>query len=148
MHRDISIGNMLKLLRPTKRNAFHIRHIEALSKALALPLKDFKESTVLKGVHRAVNDKATELCKAAEESADSTTLAEKKWGEIYLGFLPVEKMAKGVMEKVAELNVTDYCKAIVTDGDLAAYVPTYFTKPHEAGTISVRKLLRSCIYFS
>lgn len=34
---------------------------------------------------------------------------------------------------------TTQCKAIFTDGDMAAYIPTYFSEKHDAGTLSVSR---------
>ncbi len=39
--------------------------------------------------------------------------------------------------KLVELGVTDICKAVIADGDLAAYLPTYFAGEHGCGQLSV-----------
>ncbi len=39
--------------------------------------------------------------------------------------------------KLVELGVTDICKAVIVDGDLAAYLPTYLAEEHGFGQLSV-----------
>ncbi len=129
MHRDISIGNLLKLKRPTERDEFHIQNAVDLVHALHSMPNDIKASKY----HEAVRTKAEELHNAAGDSDDPVA----KMTKYIAAAKKVLKVAESVKEAVAELNVGSKCKAIVSDGDLAAYVPSYFSKTHDRGTISV-----------
>ncbi len=74
-----------------------------------------------------------ELRKSASQYKNSRDAIE--------GYLQIAKEALGsaqaVKKIVSQLGVSTSCKAIMSDGDLAAYIPTYFSTQHERGTISV-----------
>ncbi len=122
LHRDISIGNLLKLVTPSERNEFHVKNAEDLSLLMTNPDKKIPD------VKPAVSHKANMLRELINNGCPSDIPAAFR--SIYQDALDVERMAKN-------LGVGTLCKAIVTDGDLAAYVPTYFAEDHLDGSISV-----------
>lgn len=129
MHRDISIGNLLKLIIPALRKQFHITNATKLVEALT-PAHD---QNVHVGIQGAVREKVEALRRLAMESDD----AEQTWTTFYRSSLLIQRQAQQVMEKVKGLNVGTLCNAIVSDADQASYLPTYFEKRHDNGTISV-----------
>ncbi len=122
MHRDISIGNLLKLVTPSERNEFHVKNAKDLALLIANPNSNTTD------VKPAVLHKANLLHEIINAGSPSDIPAAVR--TIYQHAVEVENMAKN-------LGVGTLCKAIVTDGDLAAYVPTYFAEDHLEGSISV-----------
>ncbi len=122
LHRDISIGNLLKLVRPAERNRFHVKNAQDLATLVNHP-----NSNKI-GVHHAVLDKVNLLHETIEAGrATDVPGAVRR----------IQRLALGVKRMADNLGVGAECKAIATDGDLAAYVPTYFIEDHTEGSISV-----------
>lgn len=130
MHRDISVGNLLKLVFPAIRKLFTVQNERDFVAALKEPITVSEKAF---GRHNAVAEKIKVLREFActtgtpdERMAVYSELAERALKEAH----EVERLA-------SKLGASTECKAIVSDGDLAAYMPTYFTTTHEVGTVSV-----------
>jgi hypothetical protein len=99
MHRDISTGNLLKLLERVSCNGFNAsKGLDHLFSLLSS-----------KGFNSTPPDELRTLAKKLDDTVALFGLT----GE------------------------ATQCKAIFTDGDMAAYIPTYFSEEHNAGTLSV-----------
>lgn len=134
MHRDISIGNLLKLVSPAMRIRFHLNNMAHLCKALEAQWVP-EQKPVLEGVHNTVRVKAEMLHAAALAPTDKD--GNTKWSGYGTAAKSVQKKAEELLEKVKALNIDEQCSAIVSDGDLTAFMPTYFSTEHNTGTISV-----------
>ncbi len=148
MHRDVSIGNLLKLDHPATREEFSIKTAEDFVGALNLVLdsdRGFDSTTPISiptDCREPVSLKTSELLKSALRFTDPREKME--------GYLEIAKESLGIARAVknvaSQLGASTTCKAIISDGDLAAYMPTYFSTQHERGTISV-SLNQIAIYF-
>ncbi len=123
MHRDISIGNVLKLKTPAERKEFSIKNAKDLVEALTT-------GSNRDDYHRAVVEKADVLRKAANGSTEQMLVVARK---ILLAAENLEKAVK-------QLKVGSKCKAIVSDGDLAVFIPSYFQVRHGSDSIAVCSL--------
>lgn len=183
LHRDVSIGNVLKLAEPVKRKPFNIQNatdfVTALMAARQLQAADrqsgdsnsvadettglddqqqtaeqqqtadqqsgnpnsvVNETTALdkqlraiKGLHKSVTDKTKNLYESAMEFPNAQERLDT-----YIELAETARaQAELVMDLVSKLGVGDTCRAIITDGDLSASMPSYFVTDHEIGTISV-----------
>ena len=110
-HRDISIGNILKLDKPAKRKPFTVSSLQELFTQFGSMQKlgniDLEQLTHrIRAVQRLLKD--------------------------------IDELREKLDEQVAKLNIGDMCSAVVTDADCAADLKkNYFEGEHE-GTISVR----------
>lgn len=124
MHRDISIGNVLKLVNVTDRPKFSVRY----------GLEDF------------LRRHATTVPPGPVQNSPSGN-AENEWDKLYAiaGDDPVLKSlvdtAKELESVLDELDVSTQCKAIICDGDMAAYIPDYFEHSHNSGELSASLIL-------
>ncbi|KAF8322905.1 uncharacterized protein EI90DRAFT_3019966 [Cantharellus anzutake] len=120
LQRDVSIGNVLKLVQPTQMAPFNINK-----------LKDFHDvimgvNTNMEGLSKPVRDKV----KALEgHSGPALKDAVKE----------VMSAAEALEREIAELGLfadMTECQAIISDGDLASYMPSYLTRTVTAESIS------------
>ncbi len=123
MQRDVSIWNLLKLKKPVDKASFTIGKLEEFRDAVLCNSRPIKE-----GLRRViVEDKVGRLKKLKlEHPAKFTEQIE----ELVLN-------ASKLKSAVEALGVSGECKAIISDGDLATYIPSYFSQSHDAGTLSV-----------
>ncbi len=137
-----------QVVTPAERTKFHSKNAKDLSSIINKSI-DYPEDlatiieihSIYSGsvVHPAVAAKAKRLREIIDTHGDAQIIRE--------AFESVEVVAVQVEEAAKDLGVGTECKAIVTDGDLAAYVPTYFIDDHSNGSISVsraRKFSRFC----
>jgi hypothetical protein len=116
LHRDISIGNLQKLLTPAFRQVFSA-------------LEGHKRLLHLQG---ALGDQ--EGLHFADSTVEDPTHQE------------LRRLAEGLDDAVGQCGVTTECRAIFIDGDMAAYIPDYFQKTtvHGTGHISVSTAICLC----
>ncbi|EEB95905.1 hypothetical protein MPER_05054, partial [Moniliophthora perniciosa FA553] len=130
MHRDVSIGNVLQLKKPVKMKPFEILEVFARPKETPvfkmekLPVDDTRVShtppvTPSCGAE-AVGDTMMEGTSPNSTAASAITAASSA----------TAKYAERIKELVGKLGITDDCKAILTDGDMASKWKTYFGETH------------------
>lgn len=120
LQRDVSIGNLLRLLSSVEMSPFSIGKL--------LEFRDVILSDTSKtSSRRDIVDKVNMLKELKAEHSDR-----------------VEKVVNDVVEdgralerKLTILGVTGKCQAVILDGDLSAYIPTYFSSEHLRGALSV-----------
>ncbi|KAI0744468.1 hypothetical protein C8Q76DRAFT_851494 [Earliella scabrosa] len=124
LHRDMSIGNLLKLKTPSQRERFTARDVmKILGHALA-------------HADRAVGPAAT--TDHASERGSSSHLADF-WSCLLDGVRNDEERraivqhAKELEDVLAQFDLSTLCKAVISDGDMAADLSTYFTSRHDGG---------------
>jgi len=120
LQRDVSIGNVLKLEAPVRmKKPFSIQKFLDFRDAM------FSEESQ-ENNRREIHEKVTML-KALKISQ----------GERFKRYIQeVIEDGKELEGKLVELGVTDICKAVIVDGDLAAYLPTYLAEEHGFGQLS------------
>jgi len=131
MQRDVSIGNVLKLKQPLQvpnMPAFSIQSAldfdTAIQSGKGGSPKGKGRDTVGQNI---ISDKVKELEKInTEENA----------ADIKQNVQDTTAVAKGLKASMEKLVLPDECVAIISDGDLAAYIPTYFSQAHNAGALS------------
>jgi len=117
LHRDISIGNLLKLMKPARCKRFSALEVigllfNILSSEQQKELDNLEDWNYETAFRFVANDpERQELLRIAQD----------------LDII------------VDQCGLTTECKAIFTDGDMAAYIPDYFenTSVHNTGAISV-----------
>ncbi|KLO14766.1 hypothetical protein SCHPADRAFT_299202 [Schizopora paradoxa] len=120
MHRDVSIGNLFMLPKEVEMEPFSIKKFTDFRNAM---LGDGQPT----GIRQEIQDKVQQLRTLQQQMGDKFTEAIEK----------VARIAAELERKVTDdLRVTKKCRAIISDGDLAAYIPTYFTKEHGHGELS------------
>lgn len=119
MQRDVSIGNLLKLNRPVNMQPFSIRKLYQFWIAV--------EDETKIGNRLDIKDRVAELNKLQAESGIDYSSAIQE----------VMSAAENLEAELAGLEIGTTCQAVVSDGDLACYLPTYFSQPHDKGALSV-----------
>ncbi|KLO11816.1 hypothetical protein SCHPADRAFT_450710 [Schizopora paradoxa] len=118
LHQDISVGNVLFLESAVTRDEFSMEKARMLWKLLnKIPVANAPAAII-------------ERCKEAPtpEPGQSST---------------VNKFICQIEEAAKRLGISAQCKALLSDGDLSAYLPTYFTQEHSTQAISVSSFLTS-----
>lgn len=126
LQRDVSIGNILKLRTPVKMNPFSIQK-----------LLDYRDA--LFGAKTTTGQ--PEIQHKVDHLKDLVKKERKKAAMVFNGIVRDATELKELVDK--KLKFTGICKAIISDGDLAAYIPTYFATPHDKGQLSVCKYTNS-----
>lgn len=121
MQRDVSIGNCFRLKYPIILKPFSVKKYTKLLDAYSKP--SYVSSRV------EIRDRVTEL-KRLEEMSSVDEITEALQEVVH----EANTLQTNVSEK---LKVSEVCRAIISDGDLATYVPTYFITDHSRGEMSV-----------
>lgn len=133
MHRDISVGNCMKLITPSERKPFTIENAIRLTTELRKATQREYKSVISPQSRDPVDVKIMELLRIAQQSPN----AKDRLDVYHKAALETLKVAKEVEDLVRQLVPDGTCKAVVSDGDLAAYMPAYFVTEHNDGIISV-----------
>ena len=130
LQRDVSIGNIQKLVRP----------------------RLYGKPFTTKGVRKLLSslldaDVTADLVNIFESlSLDDTAGNEATWDELKRvagndpDVLALLDEAHRLEVSLAKYGVSNECKAIISDGDMAVYIPTYFTDEPHRGEISASLL--------
>ncbi len=119
LQRDVSVGNVLRLTSPVKMMPFSIKK-----------LIDFRDAVSNKN-HVAKR-------KDVQDKKDMLQELKVNHNDLFLkGIDEVVEDAQSLYGKLEQLGLSMTCKAVILDGDLSAYIPTYFRHEHEQGQLSV-----------
>ncbi len=148
MHRDVSIGNVLWLDTPVERPKFSTRTGVAKLVDRATEIIQGLASLQLGGASPpddgtsdgSLGDEAsqTDAEQLAQQPDFWTALrlkAAKKDHHLYLE--QVVNAAERLEKALAKLELSGQCKALLIDGDMAAFLPDYFSTSEHSGVISV-----------
>ncbi len=132
MQRDVSIGNVLVLKSSAKTTPFNMNK-----------LNDFL-NVYRNGGQKPNSKPQAETTIKVEELKNLMDTAELKFTQA------IEKLATeaGELESIIKaLGVSNICRAIISDGDLAAYIPNYFSSTHGSGMLSASMIYYAWIMF-
>ncbi|KAF8308290.1 uncharacterized protein EI90DRAFT_1861699 [Cantharellus anzutake] len=127
MQRDVSIGNVLKLTQPIKTAPFNINKLHEFHDAIMRDNKSVGE------LSDAVRDKVMAL--DLEGGIHDSKTAQEAKDEVRKVMSAAEALQGGIAELGLSVDATE-CWAIISDGDLASYIPTYLTRTVTAESIS------------
>jgi len=152
LHRDISIGNVLKLKEAVRRNPASTRLVQTLLDPAALSeMSTVTDSATLTSCNQPP---ASETSSSAVEtlSEDMTQLNIKDkpsdpfWEHLLDSRIkddqsrPIVEYAKKLEEVVRALGITTECVAVLSDCDMAAEIESYLGLEEHEGSVSVRLL--------
>ncbi len=158
LHRDISIGNVLWLEKPVERPKFSTRTgpaklvdrateitqgLASLQLDLASPPDDGTSDGRRPSLrHDASQTDAEQLAQQQDFWTALRLKAAKKDHHLYLE--QVVNAAERLEKALAKLELSGQCKALLIDGDIAAFLPDYFSMPEHSGVISVSPRCLEC----
>ncbi|KAF8314585.1 uncharacterized protein EI90DRAFT_3135848 [Cantharellus anzutake] len=122
LQRDVSIGNVLKLMRPAQMVPFSIDKLKEFHYAIMHSNENVDEfSKVVRGKVEALEERLSKP-RAAREVKDEVGKAMST--------------AEALQMEITELGLPAECRAIISDGDLASYIPAYLARRDTAESIS------------
>ena len=128
LHRDVSIGNLLKLKTTSHRERFTARNVvQVLDRAPA------QSDGALAAGHASTPDDASERGSSSQSDFWSCLLDEVHNDEERRAIV---QHAEELEDALARSNLCTLCKAVISDADMAANLSTYFTSSHEGNYVS------------
>ncbi|RPD65743.1 hypothetical protein L227DRAFT_540670 [Lentinus tigrinus ALCF2SS1-6] len=132
LHRDVTIGNVVKLDKPVKRPAFPTRTLE-LFEPYRHAIADDSEM-ITQGIANMQLERGGHGALASSEDHFWMKLRGAVAQDEYLEQVVIA--AERLEKALAKLGVSTECKALLIDGDMAAELKTYFSSSEHAGAIS------------
>ncbi|RPD66591.1 hypothetical protein L227DRAFT_649286 [Lentinus tigrinus ALCF2SS1-6] len=133
LHRDVTIGNVVKPDKPVWRPAFSTRAFK-LFEAYRHPIQAEDSETITQGL---ANKHLVRDSDGALTSSDDDFWIKLRAAVVEDEYLEKVVLAAERLEKaLAKLGVSTECKALLIDGDTAAELKTYFSSSKHAGAIS------------
>ncbi len=136
LHRDVSIGNVLWLDTPVERPEFSTRTGVAELVYQASPPDDGTSEEQRSSLsHDSSQTDAEQL--AQQDPAFWTNLRGHEAVKQNHYLKKVVSAAETLEKALAKLGVSRQCKALLIDGDMAAFLPDQISKSEHSGVISV-----------
>ena len=133
LHRDVSIGNVLKLKKPKECKRFTTKGVYTLLERRphrSGPSRPDLADEFKQGLRLEEEPSWDRLREIAGDDADCVILVDA---------------AHELEDAIARLGVsTTECQAIICDGDMAVHIPTYFDNGTHGGDISVSSRFFFC----
>ncbi|KAG6842641.1 hypothetical protein H0H93_003991, partial [Arthromyces matolae] len=132
LHRDVSIGNVLKLKVPAIRTPFTTRLVQSL-----LPNSDKPRPLKKTKFVHSVEETSMQQTITGEETRKATEHDDAFWVNLLSNTeegsdaRAVVNEARQVEEELKKFGLGQNCKAILNDCDIAAEVHGYFSGRHE-----------------
>ncbi|KAG6817511.1 hypothetical protein H0H93_007200, partial [Arthromyces matolae] len=148
LHRDVSIGNVLKLKVPATRTPFSARLVQSLlPRSVAEPDDELRPLKKTKFVH-TVEETSMRQTIAGEEMRKATEHHDAFWVNLLYNTesqdaRAVVNEALKVEEELKKFGLGQNCKAILNDCDIAAEVHGYFSGRHEDPLFGTYEFLSS-----
>jgi len=153
MHRDVSIGNVLKLKTTVKRKPFSTKSVQSLLESPATESDQSKAAGSTPSNPKVASDVFSDSAEALHEDmaqldieGDASVAPDSFWHNLLNEFdsdvqrRPIVKYAKRLEEIVGELGIETDCVAVLSDCDMVAEMTGYFALNNRQGSISVRSL--------
>ncbi|KAF8340659.1 uncharacterized protein EI90DRAFT_3117158 [Cantharellus anzutake] len=122
LQRDVSIGNVLKLMRPAQMVPFSIDKLKEFHHAIMYSNENVGEfSKVVRGKVEALEERLSKPRTARE--------VKEEVGKAM-------STAEALQREITELGLSAECRAIISDGDLASYIPAYLARRDTSESVS------------